>query len=254
MSRIVLARASTAGSVLAIESATFCESSPLTGLMSIPAFSASARSSRSFMAASKARRSAATRSRGVSGRLNGGVGMLLKKNKVDVIWGEASISKPGEVVVTAPKKQAMQPQHPTPKGVLEPGTYQAKNIIIATGARPRALPGIEPDGKLIWTYFEAMVRTCRKNFTINSALGSLDEKIRQLLVLRCGGKRATIDQRLPIPASLLEIPCERPRHGRVKARPTASRLRSIRLRLERPEGGCRLCGLSGDQLFASVVV
>src|ERR671926_199265 len=97
------------------------------------------------------------RSRGVSGRLNGGVGMLLKKNKVDVIWGEATISKPGEVVVSAPKKQAMQPQNPVPKGVLEPGTYSAKHIIVATGARPRALPGIEPDGKLIWTYFEAMV-------------------------------------------------------------------------------------------------
>jgi dihydrolipoamide dehydrogenase len=97
------------------------------------------------------------RSRGVSGRLNGGVGMLLKKNKVDVIWGEAAIPKPGEVVVTAPKKPAMQPQNPVPKGVLEAGTYQAKHIIVATGARPRALPGIEPDGKLIWTYFEAMV-------------------------------------------------------------------------------------------------
>jgi dihydrolipoamide dehydrogenase len=97
------------------------------------------------------------RSRGVSGRLNGGVGMLLKKNKVDVIWGEASISKPGEVVVSAPKKPAVQPQNPVPKGVLPAGTYGAKHIIVATGARPRVLPGIEPDGKLIWTYFEAMV-------------------------------------------------------------------------------------------------
>jgi dihydrolipoamide dehydrogenase len=43
-----------------------------------------------------------------------------------------------------------------PKGALGPGTYQAKHIIIATGARPRALPGIEPDKKLVWTYFEAM--------------------------------------------------------------------------------------------------
>jgi dihydrolipoamide dehydrogenase len=93
----------------------------------------------------------------VSGRLNGGVGMLLKKNKVDVIWGEASISKPGEVVVSAPKKPAVQPQNPVPKGVLPAGTYGAKHIIVATGARPRVLPGIEPDGKLIWTYFEAMV-------------------------------------------------------------------------------------------------
>ena len=44
-----------------------------------------------------------------------------------------------------------------PKGALRPGAYQAKHIIIATGARPRVLPGIEPDKKLVWTYFEAMV-------------------------------------------------------------------------------------------------
>jgi len=97
------------------------------------------------------------RSRGVSARLNGGIGYLMKKNKVDVIWGEAKLTKPGEVVVAAATKPAVQPQHPVPKGTLGPGTYSAKHIIIATGARPRALPGIEPDGKLIWTYFEAMV-------------------------------------------------------------------------------------------------
>lgn len=97
------------------------------------------------------------RSRGVSGQLNGGVGFLLKKNKVDVIWGEAEISKPGEVKVAKPKKKAMEPQHPAPKGTLGEGTYSAKHIIVSTGARPRSLPGIEPDGDLIWTYFEAMV-------------------------------------------------------------------------------------------------
>jgi dihydrolipoamide dehydrogenase len=97
------------------------------------------------------------RSRGVSGRLNGGVGFLMKKNKVDVIWGEAKLSKPGEVIVGASTKPAMQPQHPAPKGTLGAGTYTAKHVIVATGARPRVLPGIEPDGKLIWTYFEAMV-------------------------------------------------------------------------------------------------
>jgi dihydrolipoamide dehydrogenase len=97
------------------------------------------------------------RSRAVSGQLNGGVGFLMKKNKIDVIWGEATITKAGEVSVGKPKKQPMQPQHPAPKGTLGEGTYQAKHIIVATGARPRVLPGIEPDGKLIWTYFEAMV-------------------------------------------------------------------------------------------------
>ena len=97
------------------------------------------------------------RSRGVSARLNGGIGYLMKKNKVDVIWGEAKLAKPGEVIVSETKKPAVQPQNPIPKGVQGPGTYTAKHIIVATGARPRTLPGIEPDGKLIWTYFEAMV-------------------------------------------------------------------------------------------------
>jgi dihydrolipoamide dehydrogenase len=97
------------------------------------------------------------RSREVAAQLNNGVGFLLKKNKVDVIWGEAAIRKPGEVFVAAPQKPAMQPPNPIPKDVLGAGTYLAKNIIVATGARPRVIPGIEPDGKLIWTYFEAMV-------------------------------------------------------------------------------------------------
>ena len=97
------------------------------------------------------------RSRGVSAQLNGGVAFLLKKNKVDVIWGEAKITKAGEVVVGASTKPVVEPQNPVPKGVLGQGTYKAKNIIVATGARPRALPGIEPDKNLIWTYFEAMV-------------------------------------------------------------------------------------------------
>ncbi len=96
------------------------------------------------------------RSRGVSAQLNGGIGFLMKKNKIDVIWGEATIAKVGQVVVSASAKPAVQPQVPPPKGMLGAGTYQAKHIIVATGARPRVLPGIEPDGKLIWTYFEAM--------------------------------------------------------------------------------------------------
>jgi dihydrolipoamide dehydrogenase len=90
------------------------------------------------------------RSRGVSKRLNDGVGFLMKKNKVQIIWGEAAIDAPGKVTVKPSKTEA-------PKGAAGPGQYQAKHIIVATGARPRVLPGLEPDKKLVWTYFEAMV-------------------------------------------------------------------------------------------------
>lgn len=97
------------------------------------------------------------RSRGIAARMNNGVQFLMKKNKVDVIWGEAVLTKPGTVQVAPTKKPSMQPQVPPPKNAKGEGTYTADHIIVATGARPRALPGIEPDGKLIWTYFEAMV-------------------------------------------------------------------------------------------------
>ena len=89
------------------------------------------------------------RSRAVAGRMNNGVGFLMKKNKIPVIWGEAVIDAPGKITVKASKTEA-------PKGALGPGSYQAKHIIIATGARPRVFPGLEPDKKLVWTYFEAM--------------------------------------------------------------------------------------------------
>ncbi len=89
------------------------------------------------------------RSRGVSGQLATGVGFLLKKNKVDVIWGKAILTAPGRIVVTGTDG--------APKGALGGGEYAAKHIILATGARPRVLPGLEPDGKLVWTYFDAMV-------------------------------------------------------------------------------------------------
>jgi dihydrolipoamide dehydrogenase len=90
------------------------------------------------------------RSRAVAKRLNDGVGFLMRKNKVAVIWGEAAIDAPGKVTVKPVNAEA-------PKGALGPGAYEAKHIIVATGARPRVLPGLEPDGKLVWTYFEAMV-------------------------------------------------------------------------------------------------
>ena len=89
------------------------------------------------------------RSRGIADRMSQGVGFLLKKNKVDLIWGSAKLGGKGKVTVEAAGT--------APKGALGPGEYSAKHIVIATGARPRALPGLEPDKKLVWTYFEAMV-------------------------------------------------------------------------------------------------
>ena len=90
------------------------------------------------------------RSRKVAKRLNDGVAFLMKKNKIAVIWGEATLEQPGQIGVKPARVAA-------PKGALGPGRYQASHIIIATGARPRVLPGLEPDQRLIWTYFEAML-------------------------------------------------------------------------------------------------
>jgi dihydrolipoamide dehydrogenase len=83
------------------------------------------------------------RSRKVAAQLSNGVKFLMKKNKVTVLDGEAKLTSRTQVTVTG--KSA--------------GTYAAKNIIIATGARARSLPGLEPDGKLVWSYREAMVPT-----------------------------------------------------------------------------------------------
>ena len=83
------------------------------------------------------------RSRAVSNQLNSGVGHLLKKAKVAVVDGEAKLNGPGKVDVS--------------KGGKVLPSLTGKHIILATGARPHTLPGLEPDGKLVWTYFEALV-------------------------------------------------------------------------------------------------
>ena len=83
------------------------------------------------------------RSRGVAGQLSKGVQHLLKKNKVTVIDGWATLQGKGKVAVEKDGKQIDQ--------------ISGKNIILATGARARTLPGLEPDGDLVWTYREAMV-------------------------------------------------------------------------------------------------
>jgi dihydrolipoamide dehydrogenase len=81
------------------------------------------------------------RSRAVSKQLNGGVAHLMKKNKVTTIMGEATLAGKGNVSVK------------TDKGTQE---LTSKNIILATGARARELPGLEADGDLVWTYKTAL--------------------------------------------------------------------------------------------------
>ncbi|MBV7409521.1 dihydrolipoyl dehydrogenase [Maritimibacter sp. DP1N21-5] len=81
------------------------------------------------------------RSRGVAKQLSGGVAHLLKKNKVTVVMGAGKLAGKGKVEVK------------TDKGTE---TLTAKNIIIATGARARELPGLEADGDLVWTYKHAL--------------------------------------------------------------------------------------------------
>ena len=81
------------------------------------------------------------RSRQVAGQLSAGVKGLLKKNKVTVVMGEASLAGKGQVRVKTEKGSE---------------TLSAKNIILATGARARELPGLEADGARVWTYKHAL--------------------------------------------------------------------------------------------------
>jgi dihydrolipoamide dehydrogenase len=83
------------------------------------------------------------RSRGVADKMSKGVQFLMKKNKVDVIMGYGKIKAKGQVEVTATDGKAT--------------TYDCKHIIIATGARARALPNLPIDGKKVIGYREAMV-------------------------------------------------------------------------------------------------
>jgi dihydrolipoamide dehydrogenase len=145
------------------------------------------------------------RSRAVSKRLNDGVGFLMKKNKIDVIWGEATITKPGEIAVKAPTKSVQGPAIAAPRGAKGEGSYGAKHIIVATGARPRVLPGLEPDGKLVWTYFEAMVpSTIPKSLLV---VGSGAIGIEFASFYRTMGAEVTVVEILPqiLPAEDAEI-------------------------------------------------
>ncbi|MFK4809304.1 dihydrolipoyl dehydrogenase [Devosia neptuniae] len=135
------------------------------------------------------------RSRAIAAQMNNGVQFLMKKNKVDIIWGEAVITKPGEVKVAPTKKAIVQPQGPVPKNALGEGTYKAKNIIIATGARPRVLPGIEPDGDKIWTYFEAMKPAAMPKSLVVMGSGAIGVEFASFY--RSMGAEVTIIELLP---------------------------------------------------------
>ncbi|MBO1074399.1 dihydrolipoyl dehydrogenase [Roseomonas marmotae] len=82
------------------------------------------------------------RSRQVAGQLSAGVKGLLKKNKVTVFDGHGKLAGKGKLSVAKDGKPVAE--------------IEARHIILATGARARVIPGIEPDGKLIWSYREAL--------------------------------------------------------------------------------------------------
>jgi dihydrolipoamide dehydrogenase len=89
-------------------------------------------------------KSVVERSRKVAGRLSNGVAYLMRKNKITVFDGTARLKGAGRIGIAG-------------KGGETLPDVEAKHIVIATGARARTAPGLEPDGRLIWTYKEAMV-------------------------------------------------------------------------------------------------
>ena len=98
------------------------------------------------------------RSRGVAKQLSSGVAFLMKKHKIEVIDGDATLEKgdPAPKVVVALKAGGSR-------------TLQAKSVILATGARAKVIPqiGLEPDGERIWTYREAMIpKACPKSLLV----------------------------------------------------------------------------------------
>jgi dihydrolipoamide dehydrogenase len=98
------------------------------------------------------------RSRGVAKQLSGGVAYLMKKNKIEVIEGTASLQKGDPAPKVSVKLKA--------GGVRD---LEAKSVILATGARARTIPeiGLEPDGERVWTYREAMIpKACPKSLLV----------------------------------------------------------------------------------------
>ena len=133
------------------------------------------------------------RSRKVAERLSNGVAYLMKKNKIEVIEGTARLTGQGAIAVTGKGGEALP-------------DIEAKHIILATGARARTLPGLEPDGRLIWTYKEAMVpHELSRNRCSSSALAPSASSSRASTA--ASAPRSTVVEMLPriLPAEDDEI-------------------------------------------------
>ncbi len=134
---------------------------------------------------------AVKRSRRVSARLTKGVGFLMKKNKIDVVMGTARVASPTEVVVATEEGET---------------TLRTANIVVATGARPAMIPGVEADGERVLTYRHAI----------------LQERLPQSAVIIGGGpigvEFATIWNAYGVPVTVVEmlptlLPAEDPELG-----------------------------------------
>ena len=101
-------------------------------------------------------------------RLSNGVAYLMRKNTITVIDGTARLQGGGRIAVTGKGGEALP-------------DIEAEHIIIATGARARVAPGLEPDGRLIWTYKEAMIPASFPNIAADRRLRRHRHRVRQLL-------------------------------------------------------------------------
>jgi len=126
------------------------------------------------------------RSRKVSAQLNAGVAFLMKKHKVEVVEGTATLTKgaPAPNVVVALKAGGSR-------------TLTAKNVIVATGARARTIPaiGLEPDGERVWTYREALVPKSAPKRLIVIGSGAIGLEFASFF--RALGSEVTVIEALP---------------------------------------------------------
>jgi dihydrolipoamide dehydrogenase len=132
------------------------------------------------------------RSRKVAERLANGVGYLMRKNQIEVIKGTARLRGQGRVAVIATSGEVLP-------------DIEAEHIIIATGARARLAPGLEPDGRLIWTYKEAMIPASFPNSLLIVGSGAIGVEFASFY--RSLGAEVTVVEMLPriLPAEDEEI-------------------------------------------------